>query len=77
MSVLCPLADKDLPVDATSLRARQVHVTLRRLGGEDVTVDDELVCLEVLARLAWSDDSVREEVANTGGIELIIKVPYQ
>lgn len=76
MSVQCPLTDKDLPVDATCLRARQVQVTLRRLGSQDVTIDDELVCLEVLARLAWSDDSVREEVASTGGIDLIIKVSF-
>ncbi|GMH36421.1 hypothetical protein BSKO_04289 [Bryopsis sp. KO-2023] len=77
MSVLCPLNDTDLPVDASSLKTRQVEVTLRRLGSADVSVDDQLVCLEVLARLAWSDDSVREEVANTGGIELIIKIMKQ
>ncbi|GMH44571.1 hypothetical protein BSKO_12523 [Bryopsis sp. KO-2023] len=77
MSVLCPLNDTDLPVDASSLKTRQVEVTLRRLGSADVSVDDQLVCLEVLARLAWSDDSVRDEVANTGGIELIIKIMKQ
>ncbi|CAD7704362.1 unnamed protein product [Ostreobium quekettii] len=77
MSVLCPLNDDDLPVDAVSLKSRQVDVTLRRLGSPSTSVDDQLVCLEVLARLAWSDDSVREEVANTGGIDLIIKIMRQ
>lgn len=37
-------------------------------------VEGHLVCLEALARLAWSDDSVRELVANSGGIKSLVEV---
>jgi hypothetical protein len=38
----------------------QVEVALSRLKDAALDHDDHLVCLEALARLAWSDDSVRQ-----------------
>jgi hypothetical protein len=38
----------------------QVEVALSRLKDAELDHDDHLVCLEALARLAWSDDSVRQ-----------------
>lgn len=38
----------------------QVEVALARLKDSSLDHDDHLVCLEALARLAWSDDSVRQ-----------------
>ncbi len=38
----------------------QVEVALSRLKDSELDHDDHLVCLEALARLAWSDDSVRQ-----------------
>lgn len=40
--------------------AVQVEVALARLKDSSLDHDDHLVCLEALARLAWSDDSVRQ-----------------
>lgn len=38
----------------------QVEVALARLKDSELDHDDHLVCLEALARLAWSDDTVRQ-----------------
>jgi hypothetical protein len=38
----------------------QVEVALARLKDSELDHDDHLVCLEALARLAWSDDIVRQ-----------------
>jgi hypothetical protein len=32
------------------------------------------VCLEALARLAWSDDGVRELIAHSGGVRSLVDV---
>lgn len=39
---------------------QQVEVALSRLKDTELSHDDHLVCLEALARLAWSDDGVRQ-----------------
>eukprot|EP00775_Hariotina_reticulata_P013734 gene13734-13855_t len=74
MSLLCPLDDEHLPMEAANLKTRQVEVALAQLKVAQLGVEGHLVCLEALARLAWSDDSVRELVANGGGIKSLVEV---
>lgn len=45
----------------------QVEVALNQLKDSTLDHDDHLVCLEALARLAWSDDSVRQVTGSTMG----------
>jgi hypothetical protein len=52
----------------------QVEVALAQLKDTSLPHDDHLVCLEALARLAWSDDSVRQLVANAGGVRTLVGV---
>lgn len=47
-------------VCGAAVPVRQVEVALARLKDASLDHDDHLVCLEALARLAWSDDSVRQ-----------------
>jgi hypothetical protein len=47
-------------VSAACILHVQVEVALSRLKDAELDHDDHLVCLEALARLAWSDDSVRQ-----------------
>lgn len=74
MNVLCPLDDECLPLEAANLKTRQVEVALNQLKDSTLDHDDHLVCLEALARLAWSDDSVRQLIANTGGVRSLVGV---
>ncbi|KAK9817719.1 hypothetical protein WJX72_001212 [[Myrmecia] bisecta] len=73
MSTLCPLHDEFLPIDAASLKSKQVEVSLRQLTGSPEEPEVVMAALEALARLAWSDDEVREEVAELRGIEGIVE----
>lgn len=52
----------------------QVEVALSQLKVESCTSEEHLVCLEALARLAWSDDTIRELVANSGGVRSLVDV---
>eukprot|EP00879_Flechtneria_rotunda_P004794 GHRR01005066.1.p1 GENE.GHRR01005066.1~~GHRR01005066.1.p1 ORF type:complete len:626 (+),score=240.90 GHRR01005066.1:617-2494(+) len=74
MSVLCPLNDEYLPMEAANLKTRQVDVALSQLKISSLPVEDHLVCLEALARLAWSDDAIREQVAASGGVRSLVDV---
>ena len=82
MSSLCPLWDNMLPLDATTLKSKQVSSTPCKTTNKpcfdrydvsceplmqvdcalkDLQLDDMdkiMVAMEVLARLAWSDDEV-------------------
>lgn len=49
-------------------------MALAQLKVESCTADDHLVCLEAVARLAWSDDSIRELIANSGGVRSLVDV---
>ncbi|DBA73902.1 TPA: hypothetical protein ACH3X2_009553 [Trebouxia sp. C0005] len=74
MSAICPLGDDYLPIDAGSLKSKQLEVCMRQIedsASEALTV---LQALESLARLAWNDDDVREQVAQMDGIEVVSKV---
>mmetsp|Transcript_3336 Transcript_3336/g.7875 ORF Transcript_3336/g.7875 Transcript_3336/m.7875 type:complete len:828 (-) Transcript_3336:577-3060(-) len=73
MSILCPLYDHMLPLEAVSLKARQVQVSLDQLSYGEQDPDKLMGALEALARLSWSDDSIREEVAQASGIEAMIQ----
>mmetsp|Transcript_10088 Transcript_10088/g.28969 ORF Transcript_10088/g.28969 Transcript_10088/m.28969 type:complete len:837 (-) Transcript_10088:38-2548(-) len=71
MNVLCPLYDHLLPMDASSLKSKQVDVSLDQLRyGDDP--NNLMAALEALARLSWSDDEIREEVARAQGIEAMV-----
>ncbi|KAL3137014.1 hypothetical protein ABBQ32_006605 [Trebouxia sp. C0010 RCD-2024] len=74
MSAICPLADEYLPLDASNLKIKQLEVCMRQL--EDTSSDALVVltALEAVARLAWSDDEVREEVAQMEGIEAVARI---
>jgi hypothetical protein len=52
----------------------QVEVALAQL--KDLTRDDSVhqMSLEALARLAWSDDDVRQAVADNNGVKYITQV---
>lgn len=52
----------------------QVEVALSQLKVESLGPDEHLNCLEALARLAWSDDGVRELIAQTGGVRSLVDV---
>lgn len=41
---------------------------------DSLSSEDHLVCLEALARLAWSDDGVRELIATSGGVRSLVDV---
>lgn len=78
MSLLCPLDDSQLPMDAVNMKAKQVEVALAQLKHpEESDPSVHQVSLEALARLAWSDDSVRETIAQQGGIRAIVEVMTQ
>jgi hypothetical protein len=51
---------------------RQVEVALARLKDSSLDHDDHLVCLEALARLAWSDDSVRQVRGRVQGLCAVV-----
>lgn len=72
MSLLCPLDDDQLPLEASGLKSRQVEVALAQLKAEGLGHEERLVSLEALARLAWSDDAVRELVAAGGGVRGVV-----
>ena len=72
MSVLCPLGDDELPLDAAGLKGRQVDAALRQLLDPDAGAAARLAGLESLARLAWSDDGVREAAAAGGGARGVV-----
>lgn len=75
MSPICPLFDDQLPLEVNKLKSRQVECTLQKLSSEEIATDEKNHCLEVLARLCWSDDGARKKVADTSGVLLIKKVP--
>jgi hypothetical protein len=58
MSLLCPLDDEHLPMEAASLKSKQVEVALQQLRDVGAAADVHQSSLESLARLAWSDDEV-------------------
>lgn len=66
MSVICPLHDEFLPIDASSLKSKQVEVSLRQLQAAG-DAEGVMASLEALARLAWSDDHVRRDIATLSG----------
>ncbi|WIA29098.1 hypothetical protein OEZ86_011609 [Tetradesmus obliquus] len=72
MSLLCPLDDEHLPMEAANLKSRQVEVALSQLKVASLGPEGHLVCLEALARLAWSDDGVRELIAHSGGVRSLV-----
>ncbi|KAF6266720.1 hypothetical protein COO60DRAFT_10327 [Scenedesmus sp. NREL 46B-D3] len=74
MSLLCPLDDEHLPMEAANLKTRQVEVALSQLKVASLGAEDHLACLEALARLAWSDDGVRELIAHSGGVRSLVDV---
>eukprot|EP00884_Botryococcus_braunii_P003133 jgi/Botrbrau1/12820/Bobra.20_1s0011.1 len=74
MSYVCPLHDEDLPMDASTLKSRQLEVAVRRLAREDVGEEEAMMSLEAIARLAWSDNGVRLQVAELGAIPHVIRV---
>ncbi|GBF89177.1 hypothetical protein Rsub_01894 [Raphidocelis subcapitata] len=74
MSPLCPLDDEHLPMEAASLKSKQVEVALQQLRDTEAAADVHQSSLESLARLAWSDDEVREAVASGGGVRGIVDV---
>ena len=72
MNPLCPLYDDLLPLDAASLKSRQLALSVQQLheaGGPA----EVMVALEALARLAWSDDAAREEMQGLAGIDAIVQ----
>jgi len=71
MSSVCPLFDDQLPLEAKSLKTRQVEMAMQKLSMEGVSLSDKNHCLEVLARLCWSDDGARKKVTDASGINLI------
>lgn len=62
MNPLCPLHDYMLPMEAASLKVKQVEFSLDQLR-HGLDPDKQMTALEALARLSWSDDDVREEVS--------------
>jgi hypothetical protein len=52
-------------------------VCLAQLKKSELSEGDHILCLEALARLAWSDDDAREAVANGGGIRSIVDAMLQ
>jgi hypothetical protein len=52
----------------------QVEVALQQLKDLEASAEVHLVSLESLARLAWSDDAVREAVASSGGVKALVGV---
>eukprot|EP00877_Chromochloris_zofingiensis_P000217 jgi/Chrzof1/10196/Cz04g32100.t1 len=74
MSLLCPLDDEHLPMEASNLKNKQVEVALLQLKDHTLNAESHTVSLEALARLAWSDDDVREAIANGTGIKCIVDV---
>eukprot|EP00887_Chlorella_sp_A99_P003054 scaffold9.g3054.t1 len=70
MNPLCPLHDELLPLDAGSLKSRQLAFSVQQL--QDATLAlDAAGAMEAMARLAWSDDVAREELAREGAIDCI------
>lgn len=72
MSVLCPLYDDMLPMVASSLKSKQVEFSLSQLRRPEGDPNPFMAALESLARLAWSDDVIREEIARGHGIEAMV-----
>ena len=61
-----------LPMEAASLKAKQVQVSLDQLRNSSEDPANQMAALEALARLSWSDDGIREEVAESQGIEAMV-----
>eukprot|EP01023_Acetabularia_acetabulum_P056379 TRINITY_DN6547_c0_g2_i4.p1 TRINITY_DN6547_c0_g2~~TRINITY_DN6547_c0_g2_i4.p1 ORF type:complete len:1050 (-),score=222.74 TRINITY_DN6547_c0_g2_i4:360-3509(-) len=82
----CPLYDENLPVTIEGLMLRQINIYLQKLRDMyaelnqtdsvilDTTVAFEqlLHTLEVLARLGWSEDNLRQSIAQGGGLECAV-----
>ncbi|GAB4822418.1 hypothetical protein N2152v2_009464 [Parachlorella kessleri] len=71
MNPLCPLHDELLPLDASGLKRRQLGFSVEQLQDADSELA-VMAALEAIARLGWSDDAVRREIAELGGVESII-----
>ncbi|KAL4856875.1 hypothetical protein ACK3TF_002919 [Chlorella vulgaris] len=74
MHPLCPLHDSLLPLDTSSLKSRQLTHSLELL--QQSAEDDEeqaMTHLEAIARLAWSDEAARGELARLHGVQAILK----
>eukprot|EP00798_Chlamydomonas_sp_ICE-L_P022540 gene22540-29665_t len=81
MSLLCPLAEEDLPADLQEMKIKQVHGAISELKflvgsrsslGSHVSSGSVALCLEVLARLAWCDDETRDMISMAGCVGEII-----
>eukprot|EP01025_Chloroclados_australasicus_P056679 TRINITY_DN7050_c0_g1_i5.p1 TRINITY_DN7050_c0_g1~~TRINITY_DN7050_c0_g1_i5.p1 ORF type:complete len:994 (-),score=156.00 TRINITY_DN7050_c0_g1_i5:384-3365(-) len=82
----CPLYDDNLPVTMESLMLRQINIYVQKLRemyaevstNEDILMDGNVAieqllhALEVLARLGWSEDGFRQQIAQGGGLECAV-----
>lgn len=51
----------------------QLELAVGRLAKDDVAPEEAMMALEAIARLAWSDDSVRQQIADMGAIPHIVR----
>ncbi|KAK9845291.1 hypothetical protein WJX81_002548 [Elliptochloris bilobata] len=73
MSPMCILSDDMLPLDAASIKRKQVEGALAALRAASQGPFEVLEALEAVARLSWSDDEVRLLVADVGGVESVVR----